>query len=119
MFSWSGRKKQDHGPAFADRFNRVAGVADVKRNTGTWVVDRRRSLSDRAPAYAAAAIELASGERVDVIVSNVNDDGAEVRSHRRLVVTPVFDLIVPSLSLHRQARIVWRDANIYGVEFLN
>jgi hypothetical protein len=122
MFSRNGRKKRNDESAFADRVKRVAAASrsdEAKRNPDRVAVDRRKNSSARQPAYAAAAIVLASGERLEVIVANVNEDGAEVRTNRRLVVTPVFDLIVPTLGLNRQARIVWRNANIYGLEFLN
>ena len=62
-------------------------------------------------------IVQASGARHPVVVANLSEGGAELRSMRALGVLRNFELLVPSHGVRRKARTAWRGDGVFGVAF--
>lgn len=112
-------KRRGDQRRFEDRLQRIVNESAAEAAAKTPASPQSRRRTARASAFAAAVIHQRDGVRSEVIVSDLSDTGAQVRSIRALDPHEVFTLHVPALSLTRTARIAWRTANTFGLEFLD
>ena len=122
MFSKRGPKGGVDSGRFANRLQKVAGetVTDPQNRTPFVTrTDRRKADVARIRMFVPGTIVQTSGDRHPVVVANISDAGAELRSMRALGVLRNFQLLVPSHAVKRSARVAWRSEGVFGVEFVD
>jgi hypothetical protein len=55
---------------------------------------------------------------IDCVVKNISQTGARLALNEGLSIPSEFDLLIPQKGRTYRARLVWRDADAIGVEFL-
>ena len=121
MFGDRSGKRGADAARFKDRLRKVANEtlppASPKANLFTPRGDRRAAGSTRTSLFVPGTIVQASGARHPVVVANLSEGGAELRSMRALGVLRNFELLVPSHGVRRKARTAWRGDGVFGVAF--
>lgn len=78
--------------------------------------DRRRAV--REPVRLAATIILSRSRSVPCETLDLSSGGARIDLPRDRILPQEFDLLVPARKLRRRAKLVWRNDQALGVEFL-
>jgi hypothetical protein len=60
-----------------------------------------------------------NGERIPVVIKDVNDTGARVEFVSRMELPASVVLVEPTLKLHRRAHVIWQSGGAAGVQFEN
>ncbi len=85
-------------------------------NTGT--SDRR--ASDRVRSFLRAQIIFNNRmSTIDCIVKNISPTGARVALNETLALPTEFDIYIPQRGRSHHARLVWRDTDSIGIDFIN
>ena len=72
----------------------------------------------RDPIVAPARIVLANGRYYDCTTENLSLSGARLTLPGVNLLPKEFEVVVPERHISRQARLVWRDQDSIGVQFL-
>lgn len=75
--------------------------------------------AERIRSFLRAKIRFNNqNSTVDCIVRNISETGAKIELDKATSVPSLFDLEIPQKGRTYRARIMWRDAEAIGVEFI-
>jgi len=80
-------------------------------------LSRLRTRTPREPTFRAGMLLLGNGERIPVVIKDVNKTGARIEFVRRVELPPTVTLIEPTLNLRRRAAVAWQDESAAGLRF--
>lgn len=84
--------------------------------SATMALPRLMTRPPRERTFRAGLL-LANGERIAIVVKDVNETGARVEFVSRAELPPSVLLVEPTLKLHRRATVVWQSAGAAGLQF--
>jgi hypothetical protein len=79
-----------------------------------------KRVSDRVKTFLRAQIVFNNRmTTIDCIVKNISATGARVALNESLAVPAEFEIYIPQRGCTRHARLVWRDKDSMGIDFLD
>jgi hypothetical protein len=116
-------KKRNDAVRLEDRVKRLTDALDKpggKASAPTVPVSRSRARAPRQATFTPAALVFDGGVRLEIVVKNISETGAQVQSSPGgTLVGREADLVAPTLGRRRRARIVWQKAGFLGLRFLD
>jgi len=85
--------------------------------SATLALPRLISRQPRERTFRAGLLLADNGERLSVVVKDVNETGARVEFVSRIELPATVVLIEPTLKLHRRAAVVWQADCAAGLRF--
>jgi hypothetical protein len=113
--AWSGRVKEGRSCSSEAAEDRKRARAP----SGPPISERRAAGGARQSTYVPGFLVLPDGSSAEIVISNISDAGAELRSPRFFHHNKPFTLAAPTLGLKRRARVVWNTGNTFGVAFVD
>ena len=110
------KKTPDKPDPLAQRMRKIADVPVEEVTYSSVTPDEKRS--DRRPTFKAATLALITGERIDVVVKNVSDEGARIEFMREIPLPDRVLLSEPTLHLKTWAYVIWQTRGAAGLQFV-
>jgi len=110
------KKTPDKPDPLAQRMRKIADVPVEEVTYSSVTPDEKRS--DRRPTFKAATLALITGERIDVVVKNVSDEGARIEFMREIPLPDRVLLSEPTLRLKTWAYVIWQTRGAAGLQFV-
>lgn len=80
-------------------------------------MNERRS-SQRHRTFKGGSIIYGLSPAVDCVIRNMSEQGAAIESAGAAFIPDTFDLLVKPEMVKRRCRVIWRDENRIGVQFV-
>ena len=91
------------------------GLFASKSSQAEW---RERRRAERLPMRVPASIVLSTQKSLSCQTIDISTSGAKLDLPRDRMLPSEFDLVIPARKLRRRARLVWRNEETLGVQFL-
>ena len=117
-----GDKARNNKLRLDDRVKWVSESGERKRGdmpVGPPISERRGVGGARRPTYVPGFLVLQDGSSFEIVISNISETGAEVRSTRFFHHHKPFTLAAPTLGLRRVARVAWSQGSVFGAAFID
>jgi hypothetical protein len=109
-----GKKNSQDGALAA----RMASIASKPAPTSVEpVAPRRPKRPEREPTYKPGFLTMSRGEKLQVIVKNIDEGGARIEFYQHTAL-PDEVLLTAGPKTKARARVVWQNDNAAGLKFI-
>lgn len=110
------RTPPSHSSRFADRLRKISDAPQADSDYGSGEPPAART--DRKPTFRAATLTFITGDRIDVVVKNLNATGARVEFISNVRLPDRVMLSEPTARLQVWAYVTWQEPGAAGLEFV-
>ncbi|NNM72761.1 PilZ domain-containing protein [Enterovirga aerilata] len=79
---------------------------------------RERRQAERVPVRVPATIVISKDKSLPCRTMNVSTSGAKLDLPRDRMLPSEFEVVIPARKLRRRAKLVWRNEDSLGVQFI-
>jgi hypothetical protein len=92
--------------------NRIDKIASA-----SMALQRLITRQPRERTFRMGILLADNGERIPVVIKDVNDIGARVEFVSRMELPSSVVIVEPTLKLHCRAHVIWQSSGVAGVQF--